>query len=335
VACGDRVWGRGGDDPLRGGDGDDVLVGDFGGSGNGSGNDTLLGDAGDDQLYGEEGDDVLIGGTGSDQYAGGAGSDLLIFDKDRASDTAWGGAARDIFRFEKGFGKDYIKDFLATGSSSDKIDLSAFSGLKFGKLKIKQKGADVQIKSKKFANGDKITLEVVNAGALNKKDFIFAKKKKSKDKAESDHNHKLSKADMLDGTAGDDVLHGGKGADILVGGKGADLLTGGSGRDAFVFKSADEGIDTITDFRSGKDRLDISADGFGGGLHAGETVTLVKLADIGGHVQAGNGGVFLFATAGEDHGTIYWDANGGSSADAVAIARINSDILFASDFQVT
>ncbi len=72
----------------------------------------------------------------------------------------------------------------------------------------------------------------------------------------------------ITGNSGDNVLKGGAGADTLVGGFGDDRLAGGGGRDVlkgdagadqFVFaslKSADG--DTIRDFASGTDRINVS-----------------------------------------------------------------------------
>ncbi len=62
--------------------------------------------------------------------------------------------------------------------------------------------------------------------------------------------------DLLLGGAGNDLLTGGAGDDILDGGSGDDMLTGGAGADTFVFRS-DPGRDTITDFTTGTDRIDL------------------------------------------------------------------------------
>jgi Ca2+-binding RTX toxin-like protein len=56
------LYGEGGDDRLKGGDGPDVL----------------LGGQGDDLLVGGGGRDLLIGGTGADRIVGNVGDDLLI-----------------------------------------------------------------------------------------------------------------------------------------------------------------------------------------------------------------------------------------------------------------
>jgi Ca2+-binding RTX toxin-like protein len=56
--------------------------------------------------------------------------------------------------------------------------------------------------------------------------------------------------DTITGTAGDDVIHGGE---------GADTVTTGTGRDVLVYTSLRDGLDTVTDFTPGSDRIDLSA----------------------------------------------------------------------------
>jgi Ca2+-binding RTX toxin-like protein len=70
-------------------------------------------------------------------------------------------------------------------------------------------------------------------------------------------------ADVIFGGFGDDRIDGGKGNDIIIGGYGADIMTGGKGHDTFVFLSEIDSPpcqrDTISDFDSGRDRIDLSA----------------------------------------------------------------------------
>jgi Ca2+-binding RTX toxin-like protein len=86
-------------------------------------------------------------------------------------------------------------------------------------------------------------------------------------------------ADLLFGTSGADSLSGGEGADLIAGGLGADTLTGGSEADLFLYRSTADsdsaGIDIITDFQPGADRLDLSALG----------VTSLSLTPGAGHVM--------------------------------------------------
>lgn len=70
-------------------------------------------------------------------------------------------------------------------------------------------------------------------------------------------------ADIIYGGFGRDTLHGGKGDDTIIGGFGADNLSGGKGHDSFIFLSEVDSppcqSDTISDFESGCDRIDLSA----------------------------------------------------------------------------
>ncbi|WP_419534679.1 cadherin-like domain-containing protein [Endozoicomonas sp.] len=64
------------------------------------GDDTLKGGVGNDYLDGGQGDDVIAGGLGKDFLAGGAGSDTFILSDDGEVDTIWdfssGGGQRDV-----------------------------------------------------------------------------------------------------------------------------------------------------------------------------------------------------------------------------------------------
>lgn len=68
--------------------------------------------------------------------------------------------------------------------------------------------------------------------------------------------------DTVLGDAGNDAIDAGKGNDVIAGGTGADSLTGGDDADAFVFAAAGDslvsGYDTITDFASGTDVIDLA-----------------------------------------------------------------------------
>jgi Ca2+-binding RTX toxin-like protein len=137
------------------------------------------------------------------------------------------------------------------------------------------------------------------------------------------------------GNAYDNVIVGNAGSNVLTGMGGNDTITGGAGSDTFAFNFAADGVDTIVDFVHGTDFLQISASGFGGGLSAGGAVTVVNAASAGTASNAGTAGYFIFDNSGASAGTVYWDATGGSGADAVAFATLgNLASLLPSDFHV-
>lgn len=111
--------------------------------------------------------------------------------------------------------------------------------------------------------------------------------------------------DILVGNALNNVLKGGAGNDFIFGGAGADTLWGGAGKDIFAFSAAADSTakaaDTIKDFTTGIDKIDLSAfagdiqfvAAFSGGsneatiTHSGNNSILAL--DLHGH-DAGNSG---------------------------------------------
>ncbi|QSJ15475.1 FG-GAP repeat protein [Nostoc sp. UHCC 0702] len=88
---------------------------------------------------------------------------------------------------------------------------------------------------------------------------------------------------LLKGLGGNDTLLGNVGDDTLIGGAGNDILTGGSGSDRFLFGSgaaftnSSFGVDTLTDFVKGTDKIALSKTSFNAlssTLNAGEFSTI-------------------------------------------------------------
>lgn len=111
-------------------------------------------------------------------------------------------------------------------------------------------------------------------------------------------------ANGITGGDGVDTLNGGGGNDTLIGGSGNDRLTGGAGSDLFVFTDTDRSRDTITDFVSGTDKIDL-----------GWWVT-----EMGGASFHFIGSAAFSHHAGEGryvNGTFLLDANGDGYADLI------------------
>lgn len=135
----------------------------------------------------------------------------------------------------------------------------------------------------------------------------------------------LSSIEKVIGSAHKDKLLGNADPNILEGGARRDILTGGGGIDTFIYRSAQDGSDTITDF-STDDFFQISAAGFGGGLIAGTPLSLTE-ATTGVFVSSdnplsvGTSANFLYNTA---TGILSFDQDGVGVDAAVTLARLRS-----------
>lgn len=95
--------------------------------------------------------------------------------------------------------------------------------------------------------------------------------------------------DVLFGGAGNDSIDGGADDDFIAGGADGDILTGGAGDDTFAYFAASDSqnaeVDTIMDFVSGEDMIDLSAVEVGTGSYFGEVngygAVLTALAGTG------------------------------------------------------
>ena len=225
-------------------------------AGNGQPN-VLTGLAGNDLLWGSSGDDFLTGGPGADRLVGGAGIDTASF---------------------------------AGSPEGVTVRLHSFSAM----------NGDAQGDSFPYTQGVAYTDDdgMEQTETLPDVENLIG----------SSHNDILAgdrRDNALDGGAGDDTLYGGPGGgddvmnsgpgndrifggqgdDTLIGGPGDDRLAGGAGADTFVFGPGD-GADTVTDFSSGTDKLDLT----GLGIEDIEDVTMattddgvtIDLADLGG-----------------------------------------------------
>jgi Ca2+-binding RTX toxin-like protein len=215
-----NVIGTDGDDNMLGGYYDDTM---YGRGGNdkieaGNGADKLYGEGGNDTLEGGSGDDVLDGGTGNDTLRGGLGADTLI-----------GGEGMDNASYV--LATSGVMVDLATGGITGEAAGDTYSGIEnlFG-----SSWGDI-------LNGD-WQANVIHGGSGD--DFVFGQ----------------AGDDRLFGDVGMDIIRGGQGNDIINGGLGNDRLTGDDagqfGADTFVLR-AGEGIDMITDFQHGVDKLDL------------------------------------------------------------------------------
>jgi Ca2+-binding RTX toxin-like protein len=198
---------------IRGGSGNDVLVGDAqsnkfrGGAGQDylygrDGNDELLGEGGVDVIQGEGGDDLLYGGSELDYLFGGAGNDTL-----------YGEAGVDVLQGEGG------DDLLIGGDEGDYFYGGVGNDRAFG-----DNGNDIFV----MESGN----DVATGGAGQ--DYFYM----------GDGN------DWAFGNDGVDVFLGGAGNDSFEGGAGVDYAWGEAGHDLFALRKS-SGVMVVQDFTAG------------------------------------------------------------------------------------
>ncbi len=176
-------------------------------------------------MWGVVVDQVLMGTSGADELVGDTGDDTLN-----------GGAGPDVLT--GGAGRDTVTYMDATA------------------------GVWVDLQNPNFMKGDALgdlisDVEVVYG-------TVFADQLRGDSGVNEFYGGAYS--DRLYGRAGDDLLFGEGGADALYGNTGADTMTGGEGwiRDRFIYFSTADSLpgaglrDIITDFQTGKDRIEIS-----------------------------------------------------------------------------
>lgn len=135
--------------------------------------------------------------------------------------------------------------------------------------------------------------------------------------------------DRLDGKGGDDLLEGGNRSDLLIGGRGNDILIGGNGLDKFRFKAVTEGVDTILDFESQKDLIQVKGSRFSGDLIKG---FLPSAHFVLGTTATNTDHRFIYD---QSTGRLSFDADGiGGQAQKLFAVLDNQSALVASDIRV-
>ena len=217
------------DDNLTGDNNDDYMSG---GDSNETGNDTLKGKGGKDRLWGFGGDDTVSGGDGDDKLYGGKGDDTLT-----------GGAGDDELGHVLQIGGEAGKDTLTGGAGNDTL----YGGTGADTL---DGGTGTDTAWYDGSNG--VTIDL--GGTKDSNGYVTGKG----GEAEGD---KLKNIENLQGSPGDDTLTGDGNSNTLEGKAGNDTLTGGGGNDIFVFIDPWSGSisDTITDFSTSGDKIDLSA----------------------------------------------------------------------------
>ena len=260
---------------INGGQGDDDIKG-------GLGNDFLVGGAGNDRLNGGRGgNDSFIGGGGNDTITGGAGDDTAIFnistdgmdmvDLGRGSDKVNVSAAAGTTQIRLTFTSAEV----GNGNANDAGTLTNQDGGLAVRMQVED-GSDALVGLVSRYDDEGVTFTASTPGlTFDVRDLVSGTARG--DQFASVHLGTMASeiidfgtamtATYVNGGAGDDrvtggdandFLVGGAGNDRLIGGMGDDQLLGGAGSDTFVFRDT-PGDDTIVDFVSGTDKIDLRA----------------------------------------------------------------------------
>jgi Ca2+-binding RTX toxin-like protein len=119
-------------------------------------------------------------------------------------------------------------------------------------------------------------------------------------------------------TSGTNVIVTGSAADTITGGAGDDAITVGSGADVVIFKSL-TGVDTLTDFAAGADKIDISKAVFTAFSTVGALAGTAFESGAGLTAAATASGHIVYDTT---TGDLYYDADGSGGSAAVQIATL-------------
>lgn len=231
---------------LNGGDGDDIV------KSTGTINGIVTLGAGDDYFSGGNGRDIVRNGDGADTYLLGGGDDWY-------SAYAFSGAG--------GEATDYID--AGAGIDSYDVDEGTFASLFINIDTMAHTYAGQTTIAATTAYGAAVSGDAT--GVTSKDTVKGFESVYGSDQADTVYGNSAANVmwgraghDYLIGFGGSDQLRGDEGDDHLSGGLGADGLTGGSGADVFHYDTVkDSGItkatrDTIMDFESGVDRIDLS-----------------------------------------------------------------------------
>jgi Ca2+-binding RTX toxin-like protein len=315
---------------------------------------------GDDTVYGNGGNDLLIGHGGADYLDGGTGNDIFVIggfgsgvqgttSKADDGNKEWiaTGAKHDVI--VGGDGIDTLRITTGIGANTKANGTVVLNNDNFKSMEVVQVGGtvgrlnventDLQLLNDHYyfkANGTVADLSNTlgnNGGTINNVVVDASGVTTNGLRFEGNANQQTfigtSKADVFVGNGGNDTLTGGGGADKFVFGKVYEQVVTGSATTVQTYTNTAfnlTGVDTITDFTRGTDKLELHLDQYSN--LAGFNASMLRVNATGTAQDANDYLVYNTTTK-----TLSYDADGNGSGAKVDIAILTGvNTLSTSDF---
>ncbi|MGQ3091649.1 MAG: calcium-binding protein, partial [Methylophilus sp.] len=315
---------------------------------------------GDDIAYGNGGNDLLIGHGGADYLDGGEGNDIFVIggfgsgvqgttSKADDGNKEWiaTGAKHDVI--VGGDGVDTLRITTGIGANTKANGTVVLNNDNFKSMEVVQVGGtvgrlnventDLQLLNDHYyfkANGTVADLSNTlgnNGGTINNVVVDASGVTTNGLRFEGNANQQTfigtSKADVFVGNGGNDTLTGGGGADKFVFGKVYEQVVTGSATTVQTYTNTAfnlTGVDTITDFTRGTDKLELHLDQYSNLV--GFNASMLRVNATGTAQDANDYLVYNTTTK-----TLSYDADGNGSGAKVDIAILTGvNTLSTSDF---
>lgn len=273
-------------------------------------NNMIAGNSLSNSLNGSDGNDTLDGYRGTDAMNGGNGNDTYYVDStgDAITEISTGGTADTVILGYTNFAQNFVNP---TGAFDDAVD----AGFAYT---LATNVENLHLKSDSTNSYSYYTVHLNGTGNASN--------------------------NLITAESGYDTLSGGAGNDTLSGGAGYDNLTGGAGNDIFRFDTAlsaphpagiyyawiQAGVDTITDFTTGQDKIQLSDDVFTA-LNAPGALSSSSFLVGTGSVATNTSHRIIYNTSTD---ALYYDADGSGGQHAAVQIAVVGTTLASTDFVV-
>lgn len=287
---------------------------------------TLTGGAGDDLLDGKAGADKMLGGLGNDSYVVDIATDAITENLNEGTDTVASSVTLTLGTNVENLTLMGTAAINGTGNTLNNVLIgnSAINTLSGGigaDTMIGGAGNDIYV----VDNALDVVTEILNEGIDRVQSSV------TYTLAANVENLTLTGTAAINGTGNtlNNTLIGNSAANTLNGGAGNDTLTGGAGIDHFQFNTAlgASNVDTLTDFVSGTDKIDLSKTIFTAfsAVTVGSSLTA---AEIGNHLlyNATTGVLSYDADGPAGVGVVMQIALVGTTSHPVALQGIDFNI---------